>query len=54
MLKKKLLKDEFDIDIINNIDLFPIYDDESMKENYDIICNRVECANKTNKKSGKW
>lgn len=49
-LIKKLLKDEFDIDIINNIDLFPIYDDESMKENYDIICNRVECANKTNKK----
>ena len=27
-LIKKLLKDEFDIDIINNIDLFPIYVDK--------------------------
>lgn len=50
-LIKKLLKDEFDIDVINNIDLFPIYDDKSMKENYDIICNSVENANKTNKKA---
>ena len=49
-LIKKLLKDEFDIDVINNIDLFPIYDDKSMKENYDIICNSIENANKTNKK----
>ena len=28
------------MEIINNIDLFPIYDDKSMKENYDIICNK--------------
>lgn len=50
-LIKKLLKDEFEIDVINNIELFPIYDDESMKENYDIICNKVENANKTNQKA---
>lgn len=49
-LIKKLLKDEFDIDIINNIDLFPIYDDKSMKENYDIICDKVELINKRIKK----
>ena len=36
-LIKKLLKDEYGLDIINNIDLFSIYDDKYMKENYDII-----------------
>lgn len=50
-LVKKLLKEEFDFDIINNIDLFPVYDDKSMKENYDIICNKVENIDITNKKS---
>lgn len=49
-LIKKLLKDEFDIDIINNIDLFPIYDDKSMKENYDIICEKIENINREKKK----
>lgn len=39
---KKILKDEFDIDIIKNIDLFPIYDDKSMKDNYDRICTKIE------------
>ena len=41
-LIKKLLKEEFNLDIINNIDLFPMYDDKSMKENYDIICDKIE------------
>ena len=50
-LIKKMLKDDFDIDIINNIDLFPIYDDKSMKENYDIICNKIEDININNKKN---
>ena len=39
---KNLLRDEFGIDIINNIDLFPIYDDKLMKINYDIICDKIE------------
>ena len=50
-LIKKLLKEEFDFDIINNIDLFPVYDDKSMKENYDIICDKVEHIDITSKKS---
>lgn len=50
-LIKKTLKDEYDIDIINNIDLFPIYDDKSMKENYDIICEKIESINIGNKKA---
>ena len=50
-LIKKLLKEEFDFDIINNIDLFPVYDDKSMKENYDIICDKVEHIDINNKKS---
>lgn len=49
-LIKKLLKEEFDIEIINNIDLFPIYDDKSMKENYDIICNKVKNVDNEKKK----
>jgi len=52
-LIKKLLKDEFNIDIINNIDLFPVYDDKTMKENYDIICDKIEHINKENKKTVK-
>lgn len=50
-LIKKLLKEEFDLEIINNIDLFPVYDDKSMKENYDIICDRIEHINQKNKKT---
>ena len=50
-LIKKTLKDEYDIDIINNIDLFPIYDDKSMKENYDIICEKIESINIENRKA---
>lgn len=50
-LIKKLLKEEFDLEIINNIDLFPVYDDKSMKENYDIICGRIEHINQKNKKT---
>lgn len=52
-LIKKLLKDECDLDIINNIELFPIYDDKSMKENYDIICDKVEHIDNDNKKAVK-
>ena len=40
-LIKKFLKDEFDISIINNIDLFPYYDDKSMKDNYDLIYKKI-------------
>ncbi len=50
-LIKKLLKEEFNIDIINNINSFPIYDDESMRENYDIICSKIEKINKEKKKT---
>ncbi len=50
-LIKKLLKEELNIDIINNIDLFPVYDDKSMKENYDIICDKVEHIDISKKKS---
>lgn len=39
---KKILKEEFNLDIINNIDLFPVYDDKTMKENYDIIGDKIE------------
>lgn len=52
-LIKKLLKDEFGLDIINNLDLFPVYDDKSMKENYDIICEKIEHINKEKKKTVK-
>lgn len=41
-LTKKLLHDDYNIEIIKNIDKFPIYDDKSMKENYDLICSVVE------------
>lgn len=41
-LTKKLLHSNYNIEIIKNIDKFPIYDDKSMKENYDLICNVVE------------
>lgn len=41
-LTKKLLHSDYNIEIIKNIDKFPIYDDRSMKENYDLICNVVE------------
>ena len=49
-LIKILLKNEFELDIIKNIYLFPIYDDKPMKENYDIICDKVEHIDITNKK----
>lgn len=41
-LIKNLLKDTYDIEIIKNIEDFPIYDDKSMKENYDKICDVVK------------
>lgn len=41
-LIKKLLHADYNIEIIKNIDKFPIYDDKSMKENYDLICKVVE------------
>ena len=47
---KKLLKEEFNLDIINNIDLFPVYDDKTMKENYDIICDKIEHIDVSKKK----
>lgn len=55
-LIKLLLKQEFNIEIINNIESFPIYDDKSMKENYDVICDKVEHADitKSRKISGRF
>ncbi len=47
-LTKKFLYDEYSIEIIKNIDDFPIYDDKSMKENYDIICKVVEEESNSN------
>lgn len=41
-LTKKLLNVDYNIEIIKNIDKFPIYDDKSMKENYDLICKVVK------------
>ncbi len=41
-LIKKLLHDDYDIEIIKNMENFPIYDDKSMKDNYDLICQVVE------------
>lgn len=41
-LIKNFLKNEYDLDIIRNLNNFPIYDDKSMKENYDIICNTID------------
>lgn len=46
-LIKCFLKDTYDIDIIKNIEDFPIYDDRSMKENYDKICEVVEEVDNT-------
>lgn len=54
-LIKVFLKDTYNIDIINNIENFPIYDDKSMKENYDIICKAVqESDSKPNFIKGKF
>ena len=49
-LTKKLLHDDYNIEIIKNIDKFPIYDDKSMKENYDLICKVVENEKDTQSK----
>ncbi len=49
-LIKNLLHDEYGINIINNIYDFPIYDDKSMKENYDIICTAVDSMDKESAK----
>lgn len=49
-LTKKLLYDDYNIEIIRNIEKFPIYDDKSMQENYDIICKVVENAKDTQSK----
>lgn len=54
-LVKIFLKDNYNIDIIQNIEDFPIYDDKSMKENYDIIGNAVqEIGNKPHFIKGKF
>ena len=45
-LIKNYLRDVYNIDIINNIEEFPIYDDKSMKENYDAICEVVKDVDK--------
>ncbi len=50
-LIKNLLKDDYDMDVFKNIDLFPIYDDESMKENYDIICDKIDKINNSSVKT---
>ena len=41
-LIKELLFKDYNIEIIRNLDEFPIYDDLSMKENYDIIAKKIE------------
>lgn len=41
-LIKELLFTDYNIEIIKNLEEFPIYDDVSMKENYDIIARKVE------------
>lgn len=41
-LIKELLFNDYNIEIIRNLDEFPIYDDISMKENYAIIAKKVE------------
>lgn len=41
-LIKGLLFNDYNIEIIRNLDEFPIYDDISMKENYAIIAKKVE------------
>ena len=46
-LIKVFLKGTYNIDIINNIEDFPIYYDKSMKENYDAICSVVKEVDKT-------
>ncbi len=38
---KITLKDEINLDIINNIDEFPIYDDALTKKHYEIICDQI-------------
>ena len=54
-LIKTFLKDTYNIDVIKNIEDFPIYDDKSMKENYDKICKVVEeVDNKPNFIKGKF
>lgn len=47
---KNVLKENYNIDIINNIEDFPMYDDKSMKENYEIICSEIDKADYTTKK----
>lgn len=44
-LIKDLLLNDYHIEIIKNLDEFPIYDDISMKENYDIIAQKLEQIN---------
>lgn len=41
-LIKDLLFTDYNIEIIKNLEEFPIYDDVSMKENYDIIARKVD------------
>ena len=37
-----MLFTDYNIEIIKNLEEFPIYDDVSMKENYDIISRKIE------------
>ena len=44
-LIKQLLFSDYNIEIIKNLDEFPVYDDISMKKNYDIIAKKLEEIN---------
>lgn len=47
---KDTLKNEFDINILNNLKDFPIYEDNLTKEHYELISSKIEEVNlKTNK-----
>ena len=48
---KDLLNKDYNIEIIKNLGDFPIYDDCSMKENYDIICEKIEGIDLTKARS---
>ncbi|MCQ2382766.1 MAG: AAA family ATPase [Clostridia bacterium] len=41
-LIKIFLKEKYGLEIINNIEDFPMYDDESMRENYNAICDVID------------
>lgn len=47
---KSFVKDKFDLDILNNIEDFPLNKDESLKEYYEKIALKVESINESSEK----